>query len=345
MPRRFLETLSSQQNLIALKTKEGLFIVYGYLRSKGSKTAVAGMPYYIGIATNKARPYAPHTRGSSSKPFHEVPVPTDKRLIRFFGGFPTREEACLREIYLIARYGRKHIDENGILLNRSLGGELGAYGAKRSAWTRGRISAAKKELTYPALAAEAAVMGLDPEWFYALTHNQKKGVRKRFRDGVRGRDLLVLELDACKSHGYRQRKAVQATEYGISIEEYAGMSPNERNAMKQWCRRNPGQTGSDYLARLPWLKYELSEAEWKSFTQKQRNAIVERYRRGLRGAQLLEATHVRQRYSGMKVSEKAAERYGVDLEVWLKLEDRVKEVIGSRFRSGKRGELLLKDLI
>lgn len=40
----------------------------------------------------------------------------------------TKEEACFLEIELISKYGRKGLDPQGILINRSIGGELGALG-------------------------------------------------------------------------------------------------------------------------------------------------------------------------------------------------------------------------
>jgi hypothetical protein len=43
----------------------------------------------------------------------------------------TKEEACLMEIELINKYGRDGYEEKGILINKSLGGELSAVGVKR----------------------------------------------------------------------------------------------------------------------------------------------------------------------------------------------------------------------
>lgn len=93
--------------------------VYCYLRKDGR-------PYYVGIAKegNWKRPFARH----SCKP------PTKNRqLARAMRSGLSFEEACKWEQFYIARYGRKTVDKNGILLNISAGGSAGTYGIK---WDR-----------------------------------------------------------------------------------------------------------------------------------------------------------------------------------------------------------------
>jgi predicted GIY-YIG superfamily endonuclease len=83
--------------------------------------------FYIGIGTNKRA--WDFTSGRNShyknyiKKYGEPIVDIIKENI-------TKEEACSLEIKLISEYGRKGIDSKGILLNKSIGGEITALGNK-----------------------------------------------------------------------------------------------------------------------------------------------------------------------------------------------------------------------
>ena len=87
--------------------------VYCYLRSKDSKTAKAGTPYYVGIGKRAVRPYEAH------KACH---VPVEAVLIRLMRSELSWEEACDWERFYIAHYGRKDLG-TGILLNQTDGGD------------------------------------------------------------------------------------------------------------------------------------------------------------------------------------------------------------------------------
>ena len=54
-------------------SSSNIYYVYAYLRSKDSKTAKAGTPYYIGKGKNR-RAFEPHSN---------IPVPKDKTKIVF----------------------------------------------------------------------------------------------------------------------------------------------------------------------------------------------------------------------------------------------------------------------
>ena len=81
---------------------DNTFYTYAYLRSKDSKTAKAGTPYYIGKGHGK-RAYNPHRR---------TPVPKDKSKIVILKENLSEKEAFAYEKEMILFYGR-------ILINKS----------------------------------------------------------------------------------------------------------------------------------------------------------------------------------------------------------------------------------
>lgn len=115
----------------AVATK-GCF-VYCYLRSKDSKTAKAGTPYYVGIAKNACRPTSAH----------KCPVPLDLSLIRLMRAELSWEEACRWESYYIAKYGRKDLGA-GVLLNLTDGGDGLVNPSKETRRLIGRNSGAAR---------------------------------------------------------------------------------------------------------------------------------------------------------------------------------------------------------
>lgn len=90
------------------------YYVYAYIRSKDSKTAKAGTPYYIGKGKGR-RAWDSHTKFT--------PVPKDKRFIIILESNLSDVGALALERRYIKWYGRKNVDVHGILINRTVGGD------------------------------------------------------------------------------------------------------------------------------------------------------------------------------------------------------------------------------
>ena len=97
------------------------FYVYAYIRSKDSKTAKAGTPYYIGKGSSP-RAWNKHDR--------QISPPKDTNMIVILEQNLTEVGALAIERRMIRWYGRKDL-KTGILMNKTDGGD-GATGFKPS---------------------------------------------------------------------------------------------------------------------------------------------------------------------------------------------------------------------
>jgi hypothetical protein len=302
-----ISKLKSQKELMKKNSEGEQHIVYGYLRAKDSGTAKAGTPYYVGIGDKYTRAYEPHKNRR-----HNVPVPADERRIRQFAVAKNRAEAERIEKALIARYGRQRIDKGGILLNRSPGGGLGPYGTKQTAEAK-RANALRQ-------AQAAAQYGLTPEEWIKIPLSKRSAMKQYLkahpevtaRDYLAGNYTKLLASEAGRAHQSRaasiaaqNKRIAAAAEWGVPQDVYEKLTDKERRAMNTWVRRHPGKTGADYLAlkatgvRQPSAEslrrkmeaaanFGVPYSTWERLTPSQREMVRKRYKRGARGAALLE---------------------------------------------------------
>jgi hypothetical protein len=113
------------------------YYVYAYVRSKDSVTAKAGTPYYIG----KGRGYRAYTKHSS-----RAKTPRNRMQIVICESNLTEVGAYALERRLIRFWGREGIDDRGILMNLTKGGEGGGLGGQ-SHWAPETKEANKIKMT------------------------------------------------------------------------------------------------------------------------------------------------------------------------------------------------------
>ena len=240
--------LRSQRDEMKAATAAGRHIVYGYLRAKASGTAKAGTPYYVGIGKTYKRAFEVHNRGNNKYSFiHDVPRPGNEGLIRLLGTYKTREEAAKQEQALIQRYGRKHIEPNGVLLNRSLGGDTSGFGTRRTIQQCKTISEAK-------LRAAAANAGIEYEDYKLLSAKERKALAT-WRIKNPGLPASVwVDMNKCAGGArgaYSQRTLIaKAVELKVDVEQYLALDKKARGNFRGWRHKNPGKPPQLYFERL-----------------------------------------------------------------------------------------------
>ena len=153
------------------------FYVYAYIRKSN------GIPYYIGKG-RKNRAWAKH---------YNIKTPKDQNKIIIIEANLTELGAFAIERRMIKWYRRKGIEENGVLYNKTLGGE-GVSGWIHSKETRAKLSAAnkgkvahnkgKKHRTESIAKMSAAQKGIKKNWSQksrdkmSLFHTGKKHTKE-----------------------------------------------------------------------------------------------------------------------------------------------------------------------
>lgn len=367
-----ISKLKSQKELMKQNSEGEQHIVYGYLRGKDSGSGKAGSPYYVGIGNSYTRAYREHRRGGRRSTAHNVPVPKNEALVRQFGTFSTRAAAAKREQELIARYGRKGVDEKGILLNRSIGGESSSLGVKRSEATKRRVGASSRGRRWSAeqkarlaeqqkgrlrtgrTTAMAQRLGVDPALYSNATPAERRLIRERIASGVSPADAVKNLNRAGKGPGYA-RRADSAARYGLEAKDLEGIS----NAQLQLVRKrfDQGVRGKAQLLAPPQgkgalapateqhliNKYQIPLDEWRQLTKRQKQALAARYSRGDRGEDL---------WGGLKEGIRQntwqqAKEMGLDPVFYANLPQDQRGSVRSKFKHSKgrkRGAALLEGL-
>jgi hypothetical protein len=159
-----------------------IYYVYAYLRSKDSKTAKAGTPYYIGKGKDN-RAYVKHS---------SIPKPVDKKYIVILEHNLSEVGALALERRMIRWYGR--IDNNtGILRNKTDGGD----GSGRSQETKDKI---RKTLI-------GRKRGPMPEWHrkniakHNIGKKQSEGTKMKRSLALAGRPQTKVACPHCHTVG------------------------------------------------------------------------------------------------------------------------------------------------
>ena len=240
----FLDNLKSQREEIKAAIAAGKCIVYGYLRAKDSGTAKAGTLYYVGISkSDPYRPYGRHKRTSSRS--HDVFLPKNDALIRLLAVVDSPAEMYAKEKAFIARYGRKSIDKDGLLLNLSEGGESGSVGhvwseeSKRQASISHRNSVKSQQIHLQRSFQCADDLGVSRSEFMQLSLSQRAVLRNSIRNyGIDPAEALARIHAPSKTD-------LAVKRYNVSLRYWKSLDRRERDLIKD--RFSRGWRGDELL--------------------------------------------------------------------------------------------------
>ena len=350
-----IKSLRSQKQLVQHLIAEGFHLIYCYLRSKDSKTARLGTPYYIGIASIAQRPYMKHEWKDANGRRRMVPVPKDEALIRIMDVLETRHEALQREQYFIALYGRRFINPCGILINRGAGGGSGSYGNRVPRRRVAQWSYVKETAARLSIPPEVYVRIPRPVRIaykqYCLRYPKAEVGIIKFRD-----KLYTPNIDSKNRNGWRVVGAPKDAWDSLSTSQKEVAFERHTRGMP-WnfdCRRNP--SSEDVAARLAssLRAKHLKGAEilkmpvevYASLTPSQRYEM-KKWLKVHPGSTWDKKPKGNNPPSGAAHSGlvAAANKYGIDINLYASLSDKERRNLHRRYIRGWRDEDLLKPLI
>jgi len=229
-----LSGINSKRGIINM---EKIFYTYAYLRSKTSKTAEAGTPYYIGKGHGN-RAYGYHRR---------TPVPKDKSKIIILKENLSEQEAFAYEKEMIKFYGRKDLG-TGILMNWTDGGEGTSNPSQE---TRRRMMESKAEYYKKRPEMYGGSLGRTPEQHSAdSTRAARMGIVKWTKD--------KWENDpewAAEQREKSRQIALKNIELGIGI---AGLTKEQRSAnTKALFEGEDGEERKEFYRQKSKREFEL----------------------------------------------------------------------------------------
>ncbi len=199
--------------------------VYCYLREDGS-------PYYVGFASYAKRPVE----------HHHCAVPRDKARIRVLRSGLSPFDAYKWEIFFIAHYGRKDLG-TGILRNQTDGGE-GCTGYSQSDEHKAKISYAVKQqhaiektlgISRSSQLQKQRTIEANTGREMDRTVKEKISATRRAKPGINSSQAV-------------SRRANTAKRYGICVELYLSLSPNQVKLLSK--RYRAGKRGADLVANI-----------------------------------------------------------------------------------------------
>jgi len=351
-----IQVLRTQKHLVEKHIAEGKHILYCYLRAKSSKTSGLGTPYYIGIASLAERPYMRHEWRDSTGRRRSVPVPKEEALIRIVDVLETREDAQQREQFFIAWYGRRLIDEGGILLNRSSGGESGSYGNRVP---RRRVA------TWSYVKESAARLGISPD-VYVHIPKLVKAAYSQYCSRYPDRGIGIIEFqNSIYKPDSESRLRTGWKLVGATKEEWDMLSTSQKEVAFErhergvpWnldCRRNPNTAVvKDRLEKSLRAKHTRGAADlgmpvelYASLTPNQRYEIKKwlAANPGATWDQKPKGNEARPKGRNHSGMINAAKKYGIDIRLYASLSESERRNLHRKYNRGRRGEELISPIL